>query len=78
MGCLVVSAKRVDKPLATSAADVTQRLRVSASVLCSVGQIGNGEAFMVGEGDFLVFEGKFLVKRIKAENYGLRKRTIGR
>ncbi len=67
MGCMTVRA-----------AEVSQRLRVSASVLCSVGQVGNGEAFRVGEGDFLVFEGNFLVERIKTENYGLRKRTIGR
>lgn len=66
MGCLSVSA-----------VDMTQRLKVTASILCSVGQVGNGEAFMVGEGEFLVIEGKFLVERIKAENYGIRKRTIG-
>lgn len=70
MGCLSVKAERIDTPLCVSAADLTRRLKVTATLLCSVGQIGNGEAFRVGEGDFLVFEGKFLVERIKTENYG--------
>lgn len=69
MGCLSATANRIGVSPNIDATDLTRRLKVTATLLCSVGQIGNGEAFRVSEGDFLVFEGKFLVKRIKTENY---------